>query len=317
MLRILLISDTHGELDYINELVERTDAQIVIHAGDFGFYDNDSVYRLSNRELKLLIIHSPLKANISSQTTRDELVEIVIKNKLLGDFPDYLSGKKCFKVPVYTVWGNHEDIAVIEKIRTGNSMDNLLIMDENHSYEFTGFQLFGIGGNFLSGRKLFGPPLSGAGGKVWSTLHQYGALYQCIKQKEQPSIFVSHVSPGKEPLLTRLISHFKPNLWISGHMGTPYTAVWNQFTIREELDTKEWLKVSDYLKETSEGLNLTDEAQTALNLIYSPLPDKEFWLKQPWNINLPDAKDGHALLIIDNGRFSLETFAKGRGYYQI
>jgi predicted phosphodiesterase len=37
--RILLISDTHGSLGVINELVSRTQADAVIHAGDFGFED--------------------------------------------------------------------------------------------------------------------------------------------------------------------------------------------------------------------------------------------------------------------------------------
>ncbi|NGX43074.1 MAG: hypothetical protein K940chlam7_01365 [Chlamydiae bacterium] len=307
MQRILLISDTHGKLDVINELVERTNAQMVIHAGDFGFYDTDSVERLSNRELRLLIVHSPAKDSISQQTSREELIEIVLKKHLLGDFPEYRSGKKRFSVPIYTVWGNHEDIAIIEKLRGGHSINNLMILDENQTYEMDGFQLFGIGGNFLAGRKLFGQPLSGQGGKVWSTLHQYGALYQRIRQEGEPSIFVSHVSPGKEPLLARLISHFKPKFWVSGHMGTPYTCVWNQYTVREEKDAFEWLN----LKVKKEEQNLTEEARLALDLINGPLPDKTFWLKQPWNINLPDAKDGHALLIINNGRFTLETFSRG------
>ena len=38
-MRILIISDTHGSLGVINELVSRTQADAVIHAGDFGFED--------------------------------------------------------------------------------------------------------------------------------------------------------------------------------------------------------------------------------------------------------------------------------------
>lgn len=51
MKRILLLSDTHGHLDVINELSLKTNSDFVIHAGDFGFYDEKSVYRLSHREL--------------------------------------------------------------------------------------------------------------------------------------------------------------------------------------------------------------------------------------------------------------------------
>ena len=59
MIRILLISDTHGNLDIINRLVVKTKADLVIHAGDFGFYDETSYEFLSARELFLLIKHSP------------------------------------------------------------------------------------------------------------------------------------------------------------------------------------------------------------------------------------------------------------------
>jgi hypothetical protein len=51
-MRLLLISDTHGKLDIINELSAQTQADAVIHAGDFGFYDDESFERLSDRELK-------------------------------------------------------------------------------------------------------------------------------------------------------------------------------------------------------------------------------------------------------------------------
>ena len=49
-MRFLLISDTHGNLGIINELAARVQANAVIHAGDFGFYDDGSYDRLSERE---------------------------------------------------------------------------------------------------------------------------------------------------------------------------------------------------------------------------------------------------------------------------
>ena len=48
MRRILLISDTHGNLDIINQLVAQTHADMAIHAGDFGFYD-ESPNTLENK----------------------------------------------------------------------------------------------------------------------------------------------------------------------------------------------------------------------------------------------------------------------------
>lgn len=41
-MRFLLVGDTHGQLGVVNELAARTHADAVIHAGDFGFYDEGS-----------------------------------------------------------------------------------------------------------------------------------------------------------------------------------------------------------------------------------------------------------------------------------
>ena len=319
MRRILLISDTHGNLDIINEKATQTSADFVIHAGDFGFYDEQSISRLSPRELRLLVTHSPVwrQYNVDKQTTRETLIEIVKRHRLLGDFPDYISGKKQFLVPVYAVWGNHEDLHVLKRFNTDLQIDNLHLLDENHFYQFhqadeLEFSLYGLGGNFLATNKLFDRPIAGNGGKVWSTLHQFGVLYKQVKNKGKPSIFVSHVSPGKEPLLVRLMMHFMPNFWISGHMGAPFTCTWNQFTIHEMNEALDWLETDlEFIEQQYVRGHLTEEAALAYDLIKQIIPRKDFWFKKLWNINLPDVKDGHALLIVENGRFSLETYSRG------
>lgn len=43
-------------------------------------------------------------------------------------------------------------------------------------------------------------------------------------------------------------------------------------------------------------ISVTDEAQLAYELIRREIPRKDFWYKKLWNINLPDAKDGYAVL---------------------
>lgn len=319
MRRILLISDTHGNLDIINEMAVQTAADFVIHAGDFGFYDEQSIYRLSPRELRLLVTHSPVwrQYNVDKQTKRETLIEIVKAHRLLGDFPDYISGKKQFVSPVYAVWGNHEDVQVLKQLKTDLQIYNLHLLDENHFYQFhqadkLEFSLYGLGGNFLANNKLFGQSIAGNGGKVWSTLHQFGALYKQIKNKGKPSIFVSHVSPGKEPLLVRLMMHFMPNFWISGHMGAPFTCIWNQFTVHEMNEAMDWLEADiDFIEEQNQKGYLSEEAILAYELIKQMIPRKDFWFKKMWNINLPDVQDGHAILIVEDGRFSLETYSAG------
>ena len=314
MTRALLLSDTHGNIDIINTLVEKTNVDMVIHAGDFGFYNESSFKHISDRELLLLISHSPhwKDYQVDKTTTRETLTEIVKKHHLLGNFQDYQENKKQFSVPVYAVYGNHEDVFVIREITKNNTIHHFNLLDENHVYPITKnneiqFQLFGIGGNFLVSNKLLQRPIAGQAGKVWATLHQFGVLYKKLEKKSKPSVFVSHVSPGKEPLLTRLILHFMPNFWISGHMGAPYTCVWNQFTIHEMNESLQWLQSQIELLDALPKSHFTDEAKIAYDIIKRDIPREEFWFKKMWNVNLPDAKEGYAILTFEDGRFFLET----------
>jgi len=136
MIRALLISDTHGNIGIINTLVEKTNADIVIHAGDFGFYDESSYKHISSRELLLLITHSPYwkDYHVDKQTNREVLIEIVRKHSLLGDFPEYQNHKEQFKVPVYAVYGNHEDVYVIKQLKENNSIHHFNLLDEDNVY---------------------------------------------------------------------------------------------------------------------------------------------------------------------------------------
>lgn len=314
MTRALLISDTHGNLDIINKLAEKTNVDMVIHAGDFGFYNESSYEHISSRELLLLISHSPYwrENSVDKTTPRDVLIEIVKKYYLLGDFQSYQNNKKQFNVPVYAVYGNHEDVCVIQEVKKQNTLTNFHLLDEDNVFQInknneTQFQLFGIGGNFLVNNKLLQRPIAGNAGKIWATLHQFGVLYKKIEKKSKSSIFVSHVSPGKESLLTRLILHYMPNIWISGHMGAPYTCVWNQFTIREMDESLQWLQSQMDLFETLPKSHLTEQAKIAYEIIKRDISREEFWFKKMWNVNLPDAKDGYAILTFSDGKFFLET----------
>jgi hypothetical protein len=48
----------------------------------------------------------------------------------------------------------------------------------------------------------------------------------------------------------------------------------------------------------------------SLELIHRQLP-KDCCLRKPWNINLPDCDQGYALMVIEEGKFALETFSRG------
>ena len=98
-----------------------------------------------------------------------------------------------------------------------------------------------------------------------------------------------------------------PNLWISGHMGAPYTCVWNQFTIREMDESLQWFQSQLEVLDTLPKAHLTDEAKIAYDIIMRDISRDECWFEKMWNVNLPDVKDGYAVLTFQEGRFFLET----------
>jgi predicted phosphodiesterase len=124
MIKILLISDTHGHLDVINDLAEKEKVDLAIHAGDFGFYDESSYKHISSRELRLLVSHSTYWRNYSvdKQTDRETLIGVVKRHQLLGNFSDYQDSNKKFHVPVYAVYGNHEDSYVLKKLKLNSNI---------------------------------------------------------------------------------------------------------------------------------------------------------------------------------------------------
>jgi len=209
MTRILLVSDTHGKLSPINRLAVENGCEAVIHAGDFGFSDEESLNRLSDREVALHIRHSELsperKKEILAKPTAEQR-EFVKCSLPLSELPEFLRGEKRFDVPVYAVWGNHEDVEVIRRFRSGDyAVDQLHLLHEGVSYHVGNIHVFGLGGNFLVGKKLWQTPIAVGRGKVWSVLQQYAWLLETVQanqQQDEIRIFVSHVSSGKEPFVT-------------------------------------------------------------------------------------------------------------------
>ncbi len=117
-IRLLLISDTHGRLGIIDALASHVRADVVIHAGDFGFYDDGSYGRLSARELRLQVVHSDLSRSDKERILNllpDERIVAAREILPLSEFPAYVEGRRDFSVPVHAVWGNHEDKDVVER----------------------------------------------------------------------------------------------------------------------------------------------------------------------------------------------------------
>ncbi|CEI94857.1 Putative Endopeptidase [Rhizopus microsporus] len=148
--RILCTADVRGNISELNKLAKEHGADYIIHTGDFGFYDRSSLDRIGERPLKHWIQYSTL---IPSQTrshilscSPDMMYRTLEQSPetLLSEFPSFLSGEKRLDVPVYTVWGACEDVAILEKFRSNEyQIENLHILDEatTHLLDVGGYVL--------------------------------------------------------------------------------------------------------------------------------------------------------------------------------
>ena len=297
-MKILLISDTHGRnIDLISAYAEEMKADICIHAGDFGFYDNASIDAMSQRELFLQLKHSDISEDRKVcllQKSAKEWITLIRKERTLGNFSDFLSDKMRFGWSIYATWGNHDDAQVVLQM-IKSPIRNLQIISENTYYDMGDFVIIGVGGN-CTPAKSFTKKYNGLPGpqcRPESVLSQYVNLLKTAGQipAGKRKILVTHVSPLVEPFIELVAWQIGADISVSGHMG------------RKNGETG----VTDssrlyHLKQIYEKLlSLYPEAKEELQL-FSPLT-KDHSVQ---HINLPDADDGYGRLEWTDGNFSYE-----------
>ncbi|KAI9026553.1 hypothetical protein CLU79DRAFT_717517 [Phycomyces nitens] len=287
--RILCIADARGNLSQLNALARDADAQFIIHTGDFGFYDGSSLNRISDRTLKHLVQYSTLisphvRTRLNSSPV--EQIRSTIEQSpqtLLSEFPVYLSGEQKLDIPVYTVWGACEDVAIIERFRSGEyKIHNLFLLDEatTHLLDIGGvsLRLFGLGGAVVQ-HKLFDngegtDTIAGGLGTMWTTALQIGELVETAQRVyacSETRILVTHASPGREGLLAQLALVLRADFTISAGLHFRYGISYNEFACqpdqehyRERLIQSQqgFLQLWDAIKEQVESY--VDERQTVL-----------------------------------------------------
>lgn len=331
--RLLLLSDTHGALGQIDELAARVGADAVLHAGDFGFYDDGSVDRLEARELFLRVIHSNLpeaEKKKAKKLSGDKMRSFFRSEMPMSDLAAWLREGRGFRVPVYAVWGNHEDRVVIEDLLAKRTrVENLHLLHDGADHRVGPFELFGLGGNIVP--SLLGDqpsPLAGTGGKVWTTLAQIGGLAAAMQRPKEGGavrVLVSHLSPGREPLLVHLCARLGVDLTVSGHMGSPWTAVWEEFAVRDPKEAGRRLSEAQAVLEPALAAPLpedpqlraqVEQARSLLASLPEPVSDERGvamprWYRGCFHVNLPDVPDGYAVLTAADGRLSMETVSHG------
>lgn len=105
---------------------------------------------------------------------------------------------------MYTVWGACEDVAILERFRTGEyQVENLHILDEASSYavEVGGvrLRLFGLGGAVVL-HKLFdngegAATIAGGQGTMWTTVLQIGELVDTAQKVSERMLFDECMRP--------------------------------------------------------------------------------------------------------------------------
>lgn len=252
--RVLCIADVRGNLRSLNELAGSARADYIIHTGDFGFYDDTSLERIAEKTLKHVAQYSPLlkeqqKSDIARAPPQSSIKERFQTERLqLSELPFFLNGTYRLRVPVYTVWGACEDVAVLEKLRSGEyKVDNLHIIDESHSrlLDIGGvkLRLLGLGGAVVM-HKLFDngegrTTIAGGQGTMWTTLLQMGELVDTANRVYDPTetrVFVSHASPTREGLLNQLSVTLKADFSISAGLHFRYGSSYNEFSVNPTLD---------------------------------------------------------------------------------
>lgn len=243
--RILCIADIRGRLSAINDLAREVNAVAVIHTGDFGFFEANSLDRINDRTLRHLTMYSPLVA--SAQRThllqQNTSLRTAVDISLLTEFPLLLSGNLRLNVPVYTVWGACEDVLILEKFRAKTyDVPNLNIIDEatTHLLDLGGvkLRLLGLGGAVVP-HKMFdngdgNATIAGGQGTMWTTTLQLGELVDTAQRVHDPSetrLLVTHASPGREGLIAQLALVCKADLTISAGLHFRYSSSWNEFSV--------------------------------------------------------------------------------------
>ncbi|CAO1618530.1 unnamed protein product [Parajaminaea phylloscopi] len=364
--RILCVADVRGNIGLLNSLAAEHQASAIIHTGDFGFYNTDSLDRISDKTLRHLVQYSalipqqlrnkllgadpvrgaqppPAAAAAASSTSGMRAQIASSPTPLLSEFPLLLSGALKLDVPVFTVWGACEDVAVLERFRVGDyRVHNLQILDEatTRAIEVGGvrLRLFGLGGAVVY-HKLFdngegAATIAGGQGTMWTTILQIGELIDTAQKHFDPSetrVLITHASSGREGLLAQVALAVKADLTISAGLHFRYGLSYNEFSVQHDTENyrnklvhakaafgEVWDTVKTQVEEVIDPNQrvLLNHALAATNRV-PPLAtatgaasEEPAW-KNTWNWNLPDAVYGSLVLDIKEGRIGSEMRSQG------
>lgn len=240
-MKVILLADSHGDIDRINRLAAQYDADACIHCGDVSFFDHESIRHLPVEELAKIVRHAPVPAEEKSRITalpHAEQAENILQLGVAGTFEDYLNGKKTFEIPVYAVWGNHEDIRIVNRLRE-EPLPNLTLLDERRSVMLEKVRIYGIGGDFnekhLPMAEKLGIPW--VKNQIRSAFWQYHKLVKMLDEfpHGEVRLQVTHCDPAENRFLEALAHRGGASLTLSGHMHRKESRMWCSYGNTEEV----------------------------------------------------------------------------------
>ncbi|KAK9457200.1 hypothetical protein V1511DRAFT_485807 [Dipodascopsis uninucleata] len=349
--RILCVADIRGHLSSLNDLAKMHKASFIIHTGDFGFYDRDSVPKITDKTLRHVAQYSPLLDARTLPQDSQSLRQFLL-SRPISQLHQFLSGEAKLDIPVYTVHGACEDVSVLEKFRSGEyKVPNLHIVDEHSSQSIetdygVKFRLLGLGGAIVM-HKLFDngsgrTTIAGGGGTTWTTLLQIGELIDTaarVFDETETRILITHASPAREGILAQLALALKADFSISGGLHFRYGCSYNEFAVNptydyfrgklagaraQFMDVWEMVKgeVMPVISTNNTQKQLLDNALSVIERMPTSAQggtDREkekeelsnLGFRNMWHFNLADASYGSLVLEVSDGKISVETRSEG------
>jgi len=273
----------------------------------------------------------------------DTLKENICKDFILSELMDFIENKKELLVPVYVVYGQYEDVSVIDKIlhKKIYHIKNLYIVDEMNSYclKFSNsditIRLFGIGGGYLD-NNLFnsgdGEYLhAGSNCHTWLTIFQLGQILinadKYEKELDEIRLLITTANPMKKALIAQLGLALKANFHISpGNQNIRYHVSFNLQCITDKKHffgrlveghlnfEKTYIKVKDQIKD-----NLSEEQtvqlERALSILnYFPKDNIEF--RSCWYWIIPCMKYGSLTMDYLDKKMSINMCSSGVYFFR-
>lgn len=288
------------------------------------------------------LIPSAQRTHLLAPENPPSAIRSTINISLLSEFPLLLSGQIKLSVPVYTVWGACEDVAVLEKFRSAAySIENLHVLDEatTRCLDVGGvkLRLLGLGGALVP-HKMFdngdgSATIAGGQGTMWTTALQIGELVDTAQRVFDPTetrLLVTHASPGREGIIAQLALVLKADLTVSAGLHFRYATSYNEFSVQgdysgfqhklgvgKESFDRVWDSVKGQVNTVIDDAQrvLLDKALSVVERLPAaqngpPGSEEPAW-KNCWNWNLCDAAYGSLVLDIKDGRISSELKSQG------